>query len=188
MPNLSLPRLLAGILDVRPLDLRHLLLRKEKSPLNLWQIGEKQFPFFLIFLSIVFTSKYLLFRTLGETKVGTTHSSQDSLSSSRKASREYDSAFTSRRPSKEVSDEFPSNSRRSSRGSESIADTIKDIENRVAYMSDIVTRHTEEKMMKANVDDEKWSTLEKKYIFKDQQDQSNERPKGKLATLRLGQM
>ena len=120
-------------------------------------------------------------RTLGETKVGNTHSSQDSLSSSRKASREYDSAFTSRRPSKEVTDDqFPSNSRRSSRGSESIADTIKDIENRVAYMSDIVTRHTEEKLMKTNnVDDERWSTLEKKYIFKDQQDQSNERPKGK---------
>ena len=55
-------------------------------------------------------------------------------------------------------------------------------------MSDIVSRHTEEKMMKANVDDEKWSTLEKKYIFKDQQDQSNERPKGKLATLRLGHL
>ena len=135
--------------------------------------------FFFTFQNVYFS------RTLGETKVGNTHSSQDSLSSSRKASREYDSAFTSRRPSKEVSDEFPSNSRRSSRGSESIADTIKDIENRVAYMSDIVTRHTEEKMMKANVDDEKWSTLEKKYIFKDQQDQSNERPKGKLATLRL---
>jgi hypothetical protein len=78
-------------------------------------------------------------RTLGESKINNTHSSQDSLSSSRKASREYDSAFTSRRPSKEVSEEFNPNSRRSSRGSatESIVDTIKDIENRVAYMSDI---------------------------------------------------
>ena len=124
---------------------------------------------FLLYLNFYF------FRTLGESKINNTHSSQDSLSSSRKASREYDSAFTSRRPSKEVSDEFNhSNSRRSSRGSESIVDTIKDIENRVAYMSDIVNRHTgngmDEKIItavKANnnvVHDEKWSTLEKKYM------------------------
>merc|ERR1712165_335167 len=94
-------------------------------------------------------------RTLGESKITNTHSSQDSLSSSRKASRE----------------------------SESIVDTIKDIENRVAYMSDIVNRHTgnngmDEKIItsavKANnnvVHDEKWSTLEKKYMFKDQDQQ-----------------
>ena len=118
-------------------------------------------------------------RTLGESKVANTHSSQDSLSSSRKTSREYDSAFTSRRPSKEVTAEEYSNSRRSSRGSESIVDTIKDIENRVAYMSDIVNRHEEK--VKANVDDDKWSTLEKKYIYKDQE-QNNERPKGKFQT------
>ena len=94
------------------------------------------FPKF--YLNGIYKTKYLFFRTLGESKITNTHSSQDSLSSSRKASREYDSAFTSRRPSKEVSEEFnPNNSRRSSRGSESIVDTIKDIENRVAYMSDI---------------------------------------------------
>ena len=128
-------------------------------------------------------------RTLGESKVANTHSSQDSLSSSRKTSREYDSAFTSRRPSREATAEeysnsnLNSNSRRSSRGSESIVDTIKDIENRVAYMSDIVNRH-EEKVMKANVDDDKWSTLEKKYIYKDQE-QNNERPKGKFLSKNL---
>ena len=141
----------------------------------------------------IYKKLFNFFRTLGESKINNTHSSQDSLSSSRKASREYDSAFTSRRPSKEVSEEFNhSSSRRSSRGSESIVDTIKDIENRVAYMSDIVNRHTgnngmDEKIItsavKANnnvVHDEKWSTLEKKYMFKDQdQQQNNERPKGK---------
>jgi hypothetical protein len=39
-------------------------------------------------------------RSLGESNKACTHSSQDSLSSSRKTSREYDSAFTSRRASK----------------------------------------------------------------------------------------
>lgn len=80
-------------------------------------------------------------RTLGE-KVN----SQDSLS--RKSSRECDSAFTSRRPSS--NSEFPS----SRRGSETLAETIKDIETRVAQMSESVLR---------NIDDSKWSTLEKKY-------------------------
>ena len=87
-------------------------------------------------------------RAFGETNTHT-HSSQDSLS--RKSSRECDSAFTSRRPSSNA--EFPvSNSSR--RGSEILADTIKDIETRVAQMSESVLR---------SVNDEKWSTLEKKY-------------------------
>ena len=86
----------------------------------------------------------------------TSHSSQDSLSSSRKPSREYDSAFTSRRPSKDIEGDF-NTSRRSSRGSESLAETIKDIETRVAQMSENALRTADK------VPDEKWSTLERKY-------------------------
>mgnify|MGYP001352618167 FL=1 len=103
----------------------------------------------------------------------TSHSSQDSLSSSsRKASREYDSAFTSRRPSKDIENgDFNSSSlsRRSSRGSESLAETIKDIETRVAQMSENVLRsgnpNSSAETMFPNkvVDNDKWSTLERKY-------------------------
>ncbi len=98
-------------------------------------------------------------RTLGE-KVNT-HSSQDSLS--RKSSRDCDSAFTSRRPSS--NSEYPTSSSR--RGSETLAETIKDIETRVAQMSESVLRSN-------GVGDDKWSTLEKKYS---KTEKSNERPK-----------
>ena len=79
-------------------------------------------------------------RTLVDSK---NTSSQDSLS--RKSSREYDSAFTSRRPSSATANTTEVNSSR--RGSETLAETIKDIENRVAQMSESALR---------TVDDDKW--------------------------------
>ena len=60
------------------------------------------------------------------------------------------------------------------------------------FFAPIVNRHTgnngimDDKMISASVKannnvvhDEKWSTLEKKYMLKDQDQQNNERPKGK---------
>merc|ERR1712223_1449039 len=83
--------------------------------------------------------------------MGNTHSSQDSLS--RKSSKECESGFTSRRPS--ANSELPLTSSNSRRGSENLAETIKDIENRVKVMSETALRTV--------VGDDKWSTLEKKY-------------------------
>merc|ERR1712223_1458090 len=83
--------------------------------------------------------------------MGNTHSSQDSLS--RKSSKECESGFTSRRPS--ANSELPLTSSNSRIVSENLAETIKDIENRVKVMSETALRTV--------VDDDKWSTLEKKY-------------------------
>ena len=120
----------------------------------------------------------------------TSHSSQDSLSSSsRKASREYDSAFTSRRPSKDIENgDFNSSSlsRRSSRGSESLAETIKDIETRVAQMSENVLRSGNNSAEIKVVDNDKWSTLERKYGNPDQQSGSKKSEESRPKDLVFG--